>query len=50
MTADHTPAAQRSHPVKLVLRDGETFRELARQIEYAAKSPGRSRTSWVIRS
>lgn len=28
------PAAQRNHPVKAVLRDGETFRELARKVEY----------------
>jgi hypothetical protein len=29
-----TPAAHRDHPVNAVLRDGETFRELARQVEY----------------
>ena len=35
MTTDHhAPAAHRGHPIQSVLRDGETFRELARKIEY----------------
>lgn len=28
------PAAHRDHPIRLVLRDGETFRELAKKVEY----------------
>ena len=28
------PAAHRNHPINAVLRDGETFKELAKRVEY----------------
>jgi hypothetical protein len=32
--SQNVPAAHRNHPVNAVLRDGETFRELAKKVEY----------------